>query len=242
VVVRDEALSGLRVMAQPGSTIRGRIVQEGTATPLPASRLQTVVSVAFEPAWRLAFGARLAARVSPAMEFVTHGLPPGEYFVVLPNQFAPAATGWFFESATRYGRDLLMEPLVLEAGTDIDDVTITFSDRRTMMNGRVTDASGQPTATAGVVMFPIDVDAWIARGLPSLASWAETASSSGTFAFDARPGEFLIAAIDEARLADWRRAEVVKALAVRATRVTLARGETGRVDLRVVAVPVTGGR
>ena len=72
--------------------------------------------------------------------------------------------------------------------------------------------------------------------MPPIASWSEAASQTGSFSFDVRPGEYLIAAIDEARLDDWRREPVVAALAAQATRITIARGDTARADLRVIAV------
>jgi hypothetical protein len=47
-----------------------------------------------------------------------------------------------------------------------------------------------------------------------------------------RPGEFLAAAVSDDVLANWPNASTIEALARTATRVTIARGQTARVDLK----------
>ena len=225
----------VEVNLRPGAAIRGRIVMEGATAPLQFTRFQPILSVAFEPAWSLAFGARLATRVSANLEFSTIGLPPGEYFPILPNQFISPATGWFFESATRAGQDLMLSPIVVEA-TDISEVVLTFSDRRTTLTGQVSDAGGRPAAASAVVVFPADFQTWIKYGMQAISSWTTAVAQNGTFAIDVRPGQYFVAAIDEARLDDWRREATIAALAAQATRVTLARGDTARQDLRLATV------
>ncbi|HEX5070239.1 MAG TPA: carboxypeptidase-like regulatory domain-containing protein [Vicinamibacterales bacterium] len=237
LTVAGQSLTNVVVSAKTGSTIRGRIVLDGTATPLQPQRFQTILSVAFEPPWPLAFGARLSVRVGASLDFATQGLPPGTYVPLLPNQFNASATGWYFESAMRGGRDLLVEPLLLEPATDATDVVITFADRRTTLTGSVVDAAGRPEAAAAVVLFPAAVGPWIDHGLPAIASTSIPASQ-GIFTVDIRPGDYFIAAIDEARLEDWRKEPTVRALATQATRVTIARGENSRPGLRLIPIRV----
>jgi hypothetical protein len=223
------------VVLRPGAAIRGKIVLDGNAAPGPFGRFQTVLSVAFEPAWSQAFSARLATRVSANLEFLTNGLPPGEYFPILPNQFVNPGLGWYFESATRGGQDLMLSPLVIES-SDVNDVVLTFSDRRTTLSGVVSDAAGRPTATGAVVVFPADYQAWIKHGMQAISSWVVAVAQNGSFTLDVRPGTYLIAAIDEERLDDWRRETTIAALAAQATRVTLARGDAARHELRLIAL------
>ncbi|HXT70903.1 MAG TPA: carboxypeptidase-like regulatory domain-containing protein [Vicinamibacterales bacterium] len=236
VTVTERGVADVAVTLKAGSVIRGRLVQEGTAAAAPPARYQTFLSVAFEPPWVLAFGARLATRVTPALEFSTQGLPPGRYAPVLPNQFLAPAAGWYFESATQSGRDLMLSPLVLEPGTDVTDVVITLADRRTTLTGVINDAQGRPHPTGAVVVFPADTRTWIDSGLPPLASFSAAASQTGTFSLDVRPGDYLVSAIDEARLSDWRRDATIRALAAQATRLRIVRGENPRQELRVVAI------
>jgi hypothetical protein len=105
LTVAGQSVTNVVVRAKTGSAIRGRIVLDGSAAPLQPQRFQTILSVAFEPAWPLAFGARLSVRVGASLDFETQGLPPGTYAPLLPNQFAATALGWYFESAKLGGRE-----------------------------------------------------------------------------------------------------------------------------------------
>jgi hypothetical protein len=193
--------------------------------------LQTPLSVAFEPAWTLAFGNRLGVYVAPSFEFATLGLPPGKYFVSLPNQFSASLRGWFFESATLVGRDLTVVPLTL-AGQRVNEVTITYTDRRSAVTGTVLDAGGKADPNAVVLLFPADYRSWIEHGLFPMAARAEQVSQQGSFAIPIKPGDYLIAAIDEDTLQAWSRPGTIERVAAFATPVTIARGDSKRVELR----------
>ena len=194
-----------------------------------ATSLQTTLSVAFEPPWSLAFGARMATRVAANFDFGTQGLPPGEDFANLPNQFA--VRGWYFESAVHDGHDLTVEPLVLGA-QDVSGVTITFSDQPSKLSGAITDANGKPDPTASVLVFPVDYHAWIDHGLSSLALRTSQATQNATYALAIRPGEYLVAAVSEDVAAAPLTAAAVQAIAGTAVRVTIARGESKVLNLK----------
>jgi protocatechuate 3,4-dioxygenase beta subunit len=229
ITVADLPLSGLSVTLQPGGVLGGRVRFEGATPPPMPGPLQPPLSVAFEPMWSLAFGTRLGVHVSPAFEFTTLGLPSGKYFVGLPNQFS--VRGWFFESATLEGRDLTVIPIEL-AGQRVSDITITYSDRRSEITGSVLDKDGRPDTTASVLVFPADYRSWIQHGLWPMAARMEVVSQTGTFSMPMRPGDYLVAAIDDDTLQSWSRAGGIEAIARVATAVTIARGESKRVELR----------
>jgi protocatechuate 3,4-dioxygenase beta subunit len=229
ITVADNAVDHVALTVQPGRTISGQVKFEGTAGPPSPTSLQTTLSVAFEPPWSLAFGARMATRVAANFDFGTQGLPPGEYFANLPNQFA--VRGWYFESAVHDGHDLTVEPLVL--GTqDVSGVTITFSDQPSKLSGAVTDAGGKPDPTASVLVFPVDYHAWIDHGLSSLALRTSQATQNATYALAIRPGEYLVAAVSEDVAAAPLTAAAVQAIAGTAVRVTIARGESKVLNLK----------
>jgi protocatechuate 3,4-dioxygenase beta subunit len=232
IVVGDTGVTGVPVTLRPGSTVSGQLVFEGAA-PMPApARFQTPLSAAFEPAWPLAFAARLATRVGSAGEFSTQGLPPGRYLPRFLNNFTSSVSGWYFESATHRGHDLTREPLVLD-GQPVTDVMITFTDRRADLTGAVRDAAGRPNADAAVVVFPADYPAWIAQDLPPVRSRSTLTSTRGSYELQALlPGEYLAAAVDADVLNRWPHAASVQTIAPFATRVTIARGESRRLDLQ----------
>jgi hypothetical protein len=191
------------------------------AAPNPAS-LQTMLSVAFEPAWTLAFGSRMATRVSATGEFSTQGLPPGEYFANLPNNFSPR--GWYLDSVTRDGHDLTVEPLTLGA-QDVTGVVVTFTDRPAQLSGKVNDSSGKPDSSATVLVIPGDYQAWIDHGLSRLSMRVIAVSQTANYAVNLRPGEYLVAAVSDDVVAVPLSAAAVRAIAATATHVTIARGE-----------------
>jgi hypothetical protein len=236
VAISEMPITSLVVRLQAGVTVAGRIEFDGAGdVPVP-QRLQPVLSVCFEPTWRLvAAGGRIATRVTGSREFVTHGLPPGRYRPNLPNQFTASLTGWHFESISLNGQDLTIAPLVLDTAP-VADVVIRFSDRRTSLHGTVLDASGQADGAAAVVVFPADYENWIVNGLSPTASWQELTSQRGRYSVAVRPGEYLVAAVNGDRVGDWRRPETIRALAPHAVHVALASGESPPLVLRTSQV------
>jgi protocatechuate 3,4-dioxygenase beta subunit len=230
IAIGETPVKDVRLVLQPGGILSGRVRFEGTAAPLMPAGLQPPLSVAFEPLWSLAFGNRLGVFVAPSLEFATLGLPPGRYVVRLPNQFS-ASRGWFFESATYQGRDLTVVPIELN-GERVSDITITFTDKRSEITGMVLDKTGRPDALAAVLIFPADHRSWIDQGLAPMAARSTLVTQAGTFAIPMRAGSYLVAAIDEETLLGWTKPGVIDAIARVATPVTLARGESQRVELR----------
>jgi hypothetical protein len=230
VDVGENPLAAVTVALHPGNTFSGRVEFDGTA-PRPApQQVQVLLSVCFEPSWAAALASRLATRVSASGKFVTQGVPPGRYVLRLPNQFL--SKGWYFESATLDGRDLTISPLVLDVG-NVSGIVIRFSDRRTELAGTVRDANNRPDPNASVLLFPADYETWIQNGMSPLAAYSVPTSESGTYSVGGiRPGEYLAAAIAADQQDDWRQASRIRALVGGATRVTLPRGETHRLELR----------
>ena len=111
-------------------------------------------------------------------EFITQGVPPGQYVPRLPNQFSIRAGN--FESATLDGKDLTTTPITLESQS-VSGILINFTDRRTELTGRVLDASGKADPNATVIVFPADYQAWIRNGMHASAARAVPTSQLGTY-------------------------------------------------------------
>jgi hypothetical protein len=231
-VVIEDAPATVALALQPGAMLRGRIVLEGATTRPRPQMFQAVLGSWFQPPWPLAFNAGPIAetRVNADWEFMREGVPPGRYTPNVLSNFSPPS-GWFLKSATVDGRDLLRSPVVVD-GQDVVGIVITFTDRPAIVAGLVTDAAGRPDAAAGVLAFPLDYQSWLENGSPPAVVRAIPAAQTGAYTIrDLPPGEYLVAAVGLEMLNDWQ-PEMVKALAARATRVTLANGTAPRVDLR----------
>jgi hypothetical protein len=232
VVVGETGLTGVTVTLEPGAAVSGRVVFDGGAAVPPPVQVQTPLSAAFEPDWPLAFGSRLATRVSETGAFLTQGLPPGRRHPRFLNNFTTGLRGWYLESAIGQGRDLTIEPLVLDS-RPVTDVVITFTDRRADLSGAVQDAVGRRNSAAAVVVFPADYVRWLEHGLSPTRARSVPASSRGSYEIQGLlAGEYLAAAVDAGVLTRWPDRAAVEAIAPFATRVTIARGEHRQLDLR----------
>ena len=164
-------------------------------------------------------------------EFITQGVAPGRYVPRLPDPFS--IRGWYLESATLDGKDLTTAPIVLES-QNVSGILIKFTDRRTELTGRVQDASGRADPNATVIVFPADYQSWIRNGMHASAARAVPTSQLGTQT--PWPTSGLASTWPPQSARNWAGAgnsgHVIEALASRATRVTLVRGETRRQDLR----------
>jgi hypothetical protein len=229
-------MSGVTVAVRAGATIAGRVVFEGSATPATPLTLQPYVATAFaSPTWPLAFGNRIGVIIAANGEFTMQGLPPGRYEPQLSSGVPFAPRGWFFESASLDGTDLIVSPLVLDA-QNVTGIVITFSDARTTLSGTVHDAGGRADADAVVLAFPADYRAWIEGGLAPLAARQAAVTQAGSFTLDLRPGAYLVAAVNADVMAAGFQAATIEALAPLATHVTLVRGDAKRQDVKTQVV------
>jgi hypothetical protein len=109
------------------------------------------------------------------------------------------------------------------------DVTIVLSDRLPSVQGRATDAKGEP-AEGVVLLFPSDAAKWA----DAAAIRSSRLDASGTFRYESlRPGDYLAVALESA--ARWQVAdpEFLEAMRTQATAVTLRLGESEQLMLRV---------
>ena len=130
--------------------------------------------------------------------------------------------GWAVESMTLNGQNLAVEP-VDPRDADITDVLVTVTDRPATVTGHV-ESGGLRVRDATVVMFPSDVRVW-SRANAALMGYPTTRAVGGSFRLaGVIPGDYLIAAVDDARLDDWPTESLLRDLQSLATPVTVSRG------------------
>ena len=203
---------------------RGPVVTDsGAAVPSPAPRV-TTPNATFE---------RSTPTVPPAEDglagpdgrFIRRG-PTGRAFV----RIGGLPSGWALKQVRIGDREVTDVPIDIRAGQTLPDVTIVISNRLPAIGGSVTDSQGRP-ADGPVVLFPADA-----------AKWHETAGSlrsvradqAGTYRFDAvRPGDYLIAAVEQMEPWQVNDPEFLAGLRERATKVTIG-DEPARLDLKVI--------
>jgi Carboxypeptidase regulatory-like domain len=154
------------------------------------------------------------------------GVPGGRYSLRLQ----PPA-GWYVKSVVLGGRDISDEPLDIRAA-DMPTMVITCTDVAAQLSGVTRTAQGAPDPTATVVVFPIDRGLWSGLG-PLMRLRAARATRTGAYTLtDLPPGEYYVAAMDDARAENWQDPKSLDALSRGAARVMIGVGEKQTLDVR----------
>ena len=222
--VQGTDVRGITLAADAGGTLSGRLMAEG-GRPLPSGAVMRVTAFGVGPD-SMPFGLPPSSdngRVLEDGRFTLTGvLGPSMVRVTgLPR-------GWDIERIESSGRDLTDVPLDVTSAQPLD-VTIVLSDRLPSVQGRATNARGEP-AEGVVLLFPADPAKWA----DAAAIRSARLDTSGMFRFDSvRPGDYLATAVESA--ARWQVAdpEFLEGLRTSATAVTLRLGESEQLSLRV---------
>ena len=231
--VGESNLEGVIVSLGPGARVSGRVEFEGTAEP-PSVETLTGIRINLDPA----DGSRLAD-TSLAFQaghpdedglFRTFGVPAGQY-VLRAN---PPA-GWTLKGAFLNGRDLSDAPFELDT-RDLTGVVLTFTDRPSTIAGSV--RAGQHLDPGAIVIaFPTDTSTWIGRGPYPRRVRTARASTDGTYSITSLvPGEYYVAAVDEAGFTDWQDPALLTALSRFARQVHVGEGERRMQDLATAVI------
>ena len=239
VDIRGQDVKGLSLALQPGGSISGTVVFDSGGTPPPAGFGSVRLGVTLaEGNYMYSFGGTRignmlsdvpAVNVRPDGTFRISGLGPARYTITC--MLAPdLAKTWTLRSVMSEGRDLLDASLV-GMSTNLRDVTVTLSDKKTQIAGSLQSVSGLPTNEYFVVAFSPDRTTWQSGSRRSLSARPAT---DGSFMFSDLPaGEYFIAALRDFDPLEWQDAAFLAQVAPSAIKVTLAEGEKKRQDLRV---------
>lgn len=223
--VNGEDVPGLTIRLTPGFEMRGRVVAGGSALSpdeLTKIRVSVLEGIPGMSATMLAAG----ASVQDDATFRVRGLI-GRRFV----RVSGLPQGWVLESVHAGGVD------VTDAGIDIQqdvhDVQITLTNRPGAIAGIVTDASGNPAPGAAVAIFPEDRD----RRAAPLNRFLATVRTGPDGKFEVKglpPGTYFAFAVPRLVDGEWAHPDQLERTAPRATRVTLADGQSIAIALRLI--------
>jgi hypothetical protein len=240
VDVAGTDLAGVTLALQPGATFSGRIAFDPASTQPRLDLAKTRINLAspFGTGYTMTantiigntFSAVPPLQIRADGTFSASGIAPGTYLIrtTLPGD---AAAGWWLSSAIVNGRDALDFPLEIALGRDVADAVLTFSDRRTELNGTLEAASGQPAPEHFVIAFAADRAYWtpMSRRITSVRP-----ATDGRFSIrDLPPGEYLLAALTDLDPDDWRDPAFLGQVAPAAIRVSLSAGQPATQNLRI---------
>ncbi|HEY7474485.1 MAG TPA: hypothetical protein VH679_05700, partial [Vicinamibacterales bacterium] len=212
---------------QPAMTITGRLVFDGT---LPRPDDFTGVRGFLLPPNS---GGNLGAgppggQVDKEGRFAFSGVTPGSYRVFWTG--APRPVGWAVKSAVVLGVDVLDMPLDVKPGMAAIELTVTYTDRPTKIEGTLQDATGRPASDYFIVVFSTDRSKWGAR-LRRVQSTRP--ASDGAYSVNVADGEYYVAALTDLDSTETSNPAFLEQLIPTAIKVVLAEGESKRQDIRI---------
>lgn len=216
-------LENVLVMTTPGVTITGQVVMEQPPAAGTSGQTRVMVSPG-EPNDMMGLQWPQPAMVKPDSTFTLKGLL-GEFLLraTAPNQYLKSVMVGN-EEVTDTPREF----------TPNDRVVITLTSRASTLEGNVSDAAGEPSAEAGVIIFSEDKDTWRFNSTRTRRTGADP---NGHFRMNGlMPGRYFVAVVPRERLNVPPGAVDIsffEELSKDATSVVLAEDEQRRVDLRL---------
>ena len=228
VLVQGSDISGISLVADPGSDVSGEVTTEGGAA-LPAATVGGRLRVVLDP---IAPG----RQATPIISGSDVGLVSAEGRFTFKAQTGPTivrVTGlprpWAIRSVEIGGRDYAGAPFDVPAGKPLDGVRIVLTEKFPNVAGTITDDKGAG-AEGTVVLFSTDESRWSAQEFVRSAR----ADQYGLFRFDlVRPGDYYAIALDAVNRWQLPDPEFLTGLTARATKVTVREGASEPLNLRL---------
>ena len=239
VSVTGSDIENLAFTLEPGVTIAGRVVFEGTSTPAPKDLTQFRVFMALPEMLTLRPGQGLSGgqfiqmptsvplRADGTFE-IANILPDKFKFVISGPGIGP--TGWRPATAVAGGREWL-EGLVTLTRSNVTDLVVTLSDRHSELSGRLESTTGAPVSDVFVIAFSTTRSHW---GLGSRRVHAVRPAVDGRYAIpDLPPGEYFVSALTDVDSDEWLDPAFLESLVKTSVTVAIGDGETKVQNLRL---------
>jgi hypothetical protein len=229
VSVSGDDLDGVAIHLQPGTTVSGSMVFEGSTPPpedLARFKPHLVPVDSDVPNVTVDVG---GAPAKVDRTFALEGVMPGSYVLTgagnVPTT-AGSGPGWTLKSVVTGGRDLLNAPFEVHPREDFSGAVVTYSDRHTALDGQLTNAAGQPVSQFRVLVFSSNHDRWAPTVLPRWMA-SVRAGVDGSFRIvGLPPGEYYVCALVEAAQPPTADEAFLTSLVPASIKIVLADGET----------------
>jgi hypothetical protein len=224
VSVGADDVSDLIVALRPALRVEGRIEYRGSSAP---PRLAGIV-------FETPFGepGQFFAEPTKGATLTFSTLAAGGQYIARPYE----SGGWFVQSVTLGGKDITDRAFDLNA--DATSIVVTYTDRPSKVSGTVTDDQGSTSATAVVLVFPVDPWKWSGYGASPRTLTSALTTRRGVYTIDhLPPGDYYAIAIGSADIDLWKDPATLEALATQATTLTVAADDPPKtLDLRLKTI------
>jgi hypothetical protein len=229
VVVADEDISNIVLDLQPAATVEGKVVFSGTSRP--PSAIVARVQVRLDPAVPgplSMYQGPVIATPDPTGRFVLADVFPGDYRV---SAIFREDTGWFVDSSTLAGRDVLDQSLEVKANQSVTGVVVTLTDQRAELSGTIVTEKGEPAPEYLILVYPADQRYW---GALSRRMLGTRSGYDGRFVIRGlRAGDYRVATLLDPEIGAWFDPEFLRQLESSSNPLSIAHGERKRLNLRV---------
>jgi hypothetical protein len=231
VRVAGEDVTNLAVRTSTGSTVRGRVIVDGSTERLKPEQIRLV---AFPTDYDLSgTGGGPPASTQPKDDgtFELAGLAGPRRLL------ATGPPAWSVKSIRVSGLDVTDTPMPFGAkDQSLEDVEITVTDRGAQVSGRASDPAGRAINDYTVIVYAVDQTRWFRNSRFMRFTRSET---NGAFEIlGLPPGEYFAAAVDAMQgtegFGEWQDPAFLDSLTSRATRVTLNDAQHLSLTLRVI--------
>jgi hypothetical protein len=224
VAVDGKSKSDVALVMQPGMTVAGHVTFDGTGQiPTDLTGIRLILGTA---AGNGIISGTAMGTVNADGSFRLTDVMPGKYKISMTPP-----RGWRASKVESSGKDALDFLLDVQPNDDLSNLTVTFTNKPAELSGTLTDASGMPTAAYTIVLFASDQKYWTPTSRRILTT---RPSTDGKFSFrDLPPGDYRLAALEDAEPGSWFDPELLKQLILASTEVTMTEGLRKTQDLRV---------
>jgi len=228
VTVDGRNVSNVVLTLQPGMSVSGRIVFEGTTEQPPAdlTRLRVSLAPVTTPGTPAEIASAAAGSVDAEGRFTIASVVPGRY-----RLNASAGTGWYLGSSAVEGQDSLDFPIEVKPNQSITSAIVTFVDRQSELNGIIVNEKAQPVPDYSLIVYPADQRFWTPQ---SRRIQSTRPATDGRFSFRNLPaGEYRLVPVYDPEPGSWFDPAFLQQLESASVRVSIADGEKKEQHLRV---------
>jgi len=245
VVVDGHDISDVQLRLQPGMTVSGKIVFDGSSAAPPADPARTRLMLMNLPSnlGAMNIGSMVSsmtmATASADGSFQATGVMPNQYRlqVISPGMMlaqmpqAQAQAGWVLKSVMLDGRDVADTPFEVKPGENVSGVVVTMTDRISELSGVVIDGAGRPAVGFPIVVFSTDRTSWT---LGSRRVQQARPSTDGRYRVTGLPaGEYFVCAVTELSPEDLYSPAYLEQLVAGSFKIVIADGEKKVQDLKL---------
>jgi hypothetical protein len=220
LTVGSSDMAGVQLVTSPPVKITGHvIVDPDELGTLKGSAFRLGAPAASMEEANIAGGAPV-----PAKDDFTFELPTNPGHVFIRSQ----TPGWFLRSVKVGGGEILDTGIDVRANEPISGVEVVVTHKQPELGGIVKDATGEPTRSSYVVVFPKDPARWgylsryVRMGRPNPLS---------KYRIQVPPGDYYAIALDFVEAGEWSEADFLERHRERAIAFSLQEGEKKTLDL-----------